>query len=190
MTMEPVIRPAQAPPQGEGYRVPPTREINTAVPAITIGDGPNPIDPGPVVRTDQANDMGFYPLLRANLVGGHEAVTPWISVAGSYEIDPNACGVWRLRCLTSSLTLTFAALTALPVTSGIFATMRRMVTLSVIIDWQAAASGSRTLTLSGVKFEGGTAPDWSTDSGKIDSLVLQITSDGDKFGYPAGIGLA
>jgi hypothetical protein len=118
---------------------------------------------GDVARTDAINDHQRFPQLRKLLAGGQCVASAWRQASGAFEIDPNACSVWRLRVQSAALTLTFKALEALPdgLTGSLWANAVRVATVEIILDWQAAASGDRTLTLANVRFTDATAPTWT-----------------------------
>jgi hypothetical protein len=100
------------------------------------------------------------------------------------------CSVWRLRVQSAALTLTFKALEALPdgLAGSLWANAVRVATVEVILDWQAAASGDRSLTLANVRFTDATAPTWTAAAGR-DRLIVQVFSDGDLYGTEAGLNL-
>lgn len=186
--MEDIVRPNQAPAKAPGYRTAPTTGINQANPAVTFGSnssGQN--DTGPYARVDEPEDYGWFPRLRVLLAGVIEVISEWKDVSGSFEIDPNVCSVWRLRCQSTSLSLSFAALETPSWISRFFIwkNVIRVATVEVIIDWQVATS-TRTLSLSGVRFPDGTAPIWTITAGR-DVLIVQITSDNEKYGFAAAL---
>jgi hypothetical protein len=190
MPLEDVVRPAQTPPAAPGYRAPPTRGFNPDPPETAIGDDSDPTDRGPYARTDAINDHQRYPQLRKTLAGGQEIASAWRQASVAFEIDPNACSVWRLRVQSAALTLTFKALEALPdgLTGSLWANAVRVATVEIILDWQTAASGDRTLTLANVRFADSAAPTWTAGVGR-DRLIVQVFSDGDLIGSEAGLNL-
>jgi hypothetical protein len=190
MSIEDVVRPAQTPPPAPGYRAPPTRGLNPDAPETSFGDDGDATDAGPYARLDQVNDYARFPGLRKLLAGVHEVASPWRAVSSSFEIDPNVCGIWRLRVQSTSLTLSFKALEALPagLAGSLWANAVRVATVEVILDWQAAASGTRTLTLTGVRFADATAPTWTPGVGR-DRVIVQVFSDGELYGTEAGLNM-
>lgn len=191
--MEEFVRPSQAPPPSAGYRTPPVGAVNEGEPTTTFGAAPNgQSDLGPFARTDEPEDYGWWPRLRMLLTGAQEVASAWKNVSGSVTLDPNACSVWRLRCQSAALSITFAALETPAWIDQllIWAGVKRIATVEIIIAWQVAASGSsRTLTLSDVMFEDGEAPDWTPTVG-TDIFHVQVTSDGDKYGFVLGLDMA
>lgn len=186
--MEDLVRPNQAPQKAAGFRAPSTVGLNEGVPEVTFGDGGSgQSDDGPYARVDEPEDYSWWPRLRMLMAGGQEVVSEWKDVSASFEINPNVCSVWRLRCQSASLALTFAAVEApswiakLLVWSGV----KRICTTEIIIDWQSA-SDPRTLTLSGVRFPDGEAPEWTATTGR-DVVIVQTTSDSEKYGFVAGL---
>jgi hypothetical protein len=188
MSIEDVVRPAQSPPPAPGYRAPPTRGLNQDAPSATIGDDDAGTDTGPFARLDEINDFARFPALRKLLAGGQEIASSWRDVSGAFEIDPNVCGVWRLRVQSTDLALTFKALDALPaqLAGGLWANAVRVATVEVILDWQSAASGDRALTLADVRFPDSSAPVWTAAAGR-DRLMVQVFSDGQLEGFEAGL---
>lgn len=187
--MEDIVRPNQAPPSAPGFRAPASVGINQGVPAITIGDGPSgQTDFGPYARTDEPEDYGWFPRLRVLLAGVIEVVSPWKSVSGSFVVNANVCSVWRLNCQSNSLSLSFTALETPSwlARQFIWAGVRRVATVEVIIQWASSVSGTRTLTLSGVRFPKGAIPRWTSAAGR-DVVLIQITSDGELYGFAAGL---
>ncbi len=185
--MEEIVRPAQAPLPSPGFKQPPTNGLNQDPALLAINAGAAQRDQSVYARTDEPEDFNRNPLTRVLVTGAQEICSKWITVAGSYEINPNACSVWRLRSETSTLTLTFAALDALPDSADdtLWATAIRVATVEVIIEWATAAT--RTVTLSSVRFPGGTKPSWTATASARDAFIVQITSDGEKYGFATGM---
>jgi hypothetical protein len=184
--MEEIIRPLTLPARSQGYKSPSTRGQNADDPLLALEGGAAQTDRTVYARTDEPEDFARNPHTGVLVTGLHEICSAWVSVSGSYEINPNACGVWRLRAYSSSLTLTFASLDALPsaASATLWSTAVRTATIEIIIEWQSAAS--RTVTLSGVRWAGGTAPTWTTTAGR-DVVIVQVMSDGDKYGFAAAM---
>lgn len=187
--MEEIVRPFQAPAQRPGFRAPSTSGLNSDTPAATIGNmAAVQTDETPFARTDEPEDYGWWPRVNMLLAGMMEIVSEWIPVSSAVTINPNICNVWRLRCQSTSLAISFSALTSPSWINQllIWAGVVRVSTLEIIIDWQVAASGSRTLTLSSVRFPDGATPVWTPTTGR-DVLIVQITSDGERYGFVAGL---
>lgn len=173
---------------GAGFRAPSTRGLNQDDPILNLSAGTSQQDLGVYARTDEPEHFSRWPHTGVLVTGLHEICSAWVSVSGSYEINPNACAVWRLKCFSSSLTLTFASLDALPsgASATLWSTASRVATIEIIVEWQGTSSGARTLTLSGVRFATGTAPTWTTTAGR-DVVIVQVMSDGDKYGFAAAL---
>lgn len=187
--MEDLVRPAQSPGKSQGYKPPPANAINQASPVLDIaGDASAVPETDLHAYLDRVTDHAFWPHLRMLLAGAQEIVSAWRNVTTSFTINPNVCSVWRLKCYSETLSLTFDALEALPedIAATLWASSIRVATIEIIVDWQAAVSGSRTLTLSGVKFADGEVPIWTPTTGE-DTILVQITSDGEKRGFAAGL---
>lgn len=187
--MEEIVRPFQKPDRSQGFRPQSQLERNTARPLVAIGALPDgQTDFSPFARVDEPEDYGWWPRLRVLLAGGAEVCSVWKDVSGAFEIDPNVCLIWRLKCQSTALSLTFKALETPSWINRllIWRNVNRVATVQVVIDWQAAASGTRTLTLGGVAFEAGETPEWTATVGK-DVLQVQITSDGEYYGYPTAL---
>jgi len=190
MALEEIVRPAESPRQGSGYRARSTRGTNADTPATTFGADGSPTEAGPYARVDQPQDYSRYPQLRKMLAGGQEIASAWRSVSSSVQIDPNACSIWRLKCQSANLTITFADLEGLPegLQGTIWENAVRVATVEIIIQWMVAAPSGRTLNLSGVTFTDSSAPDW-TPTAATDALHVQIFSDGQKLGFVLGLDL-
>ncbi len=181
--MEEIIRPFEAPVRSPGFRVQPRQGLNEARPLLDIGAPDGQQDFSPFARVDEPEDYGWWPRLKMLLAGGQEVTSIWKDVSTTFEIDPNVCGIWRLRCHSEALSLSFVALESPTWINKflIWNNVARIATVQIIIDWQIAASNTRTLSLSGVKFTAGTAPDWTATTG-IDVLQVEIGSDGGMYG--------
>lgn len=181
--MEEIVRPFQAPATAPGFRAPSTSGVNSDTPTCVIGDRQNgQTDTGPFARTDEPESWERWPQLGHLTAGAQEVATAWLDVSSSFEIDPNVCAIWRLRCHSAALAITFSALDSLPMEEGsLYAPMVRVATIQIIVDWQSAATGARSLTLSGVEFAESESPVLTTSAGK-DILHVQVTSDGEKYG--------
>ena len=188
--MEEIVRPFQSPQRAPGFRTSPLSGFNESRPLVAIGEESGQTDFSPFARVDEPEDYGWWPRLKMLLAGGQEVASVWKDVSDSFEIDPNVCLIWRLRCQSAALTLTFAALETPSWIDRllIWRNVTRVATVQVIIAWQTTASPTRTLTLTGVKFPRASAPDWSITATE-DVLQLQITSDGEKRGYLSGVGM-
>ena len=185
--MEEIVRPSQAPLPKPGYKQPATNGINQDDPILALQSGAAQQDLGQYARTDEPEDFARNPHTRVLLTGVHEICSAWIPVAGSYTINPNACSVWRLKAQSSTLALSFAALEDLPdnAENTLWETAERVATVEIIIWWTVA--GTRTVTLSGVRFPAGTAPTWTATDEARDAFLVQITSDGEKYGFASGL---
>lgn len=187
--MEDLVRPFQAPSPAPGFRAPSTSGSNPDTAATEIGNRPNgQTDQGPYARVDQPEDYKWWPRLKMLVSGALEVTSDWINVSNSVVIDPNICSVWRLSCQSASLAITFVDLEVPTWIEQmlIWAGVKRVATIEIIINWGVAASGARTLTLSGVRFPDGTAPDWTATAGR-DVVIIQKTSDGELYGFAAGL---
>lgn len=185
MSLEDVVRPALPPQRAPGFRPPASRGINQDTPAVSFGEDSAPTTTGPYLRDDQINDFARFPALNGVFAGDQGVASAWKDVSGSVELDLNKCNSWRLRAQSASLAITFADLDALPAAldGTLWEGAVREVVAKIVIEWQSAASGSRTLTLSGVRFDDGAAPDWSTDALSRDILQIYMNSDGEKYGF-------
>lgn len=186
--MEELVRPNQAPQQAAGFRAPSTVGLNEGEPLTTFGNtGDGQTDLGPYARTDEPEDYSWWPRLRMLFAGGQEVVSEWKDVSTTFEINPNVCSVWRLRCQSAALTLTFTAVESPSWISNllIWAGVKRVCTVEIIIDWQSA-SDPRVLTLANVRFPDSETPEWTTTAGR-DVLIVQTTSDSEKYGFVAGL---
>lgn len=188
MAFEEVVRPAVAPPASPGFRPPASLGVNAAPPNAAYGSDVGATDTGPFARKDIAEDYQNFPQLRKLLAGGLEIASNWRAVSGTFQINPNVCGIWRLRCYTPSLALTFAALDPMPesLVGTIWANAQRVATIEIKIDWMVAAGDERVLTLAGVRFADGEKPIWTPIVGR-DVLMVQLTSDGDNEGFPVSL---
>ena len=191
--MEEIIRPFQTPPRSPGYRTPATAGVNRGAPSMTIGENrTGQTDFGPFARTDETEDWSRWPHMGHLTAGAQEIVSPWKDVANNFTINPNVCSIWRLRCHSESLTITFGDLDTLPrrISGTVFANAQRAATIEIILDWQTAATTpSRVLSLPGVRFTDGQAPAWSLTAAR-DVFHVQVTSDGEKYGVPIGFAMA
>jgi len=181
--MEEFVRPLQSPSVAPGYRTPPTAGINEGDPTLAIGSPPSgQTDLGPYARTDEPEDYGWFPRLRVLLAGVQEVVSVRKDVAETFEIDANVCSVWRLRCRSESLSLSFAAIeTPTWLARGfIWGGVRRMATVRIYVDWETEVSDARILAMPGVRFSFGESPDWSLGATR-DVFQVQITSDGELY---------
>lgn len=186
--MEELVRPFAAPQDAAGFRAPSTRGVNSDAPELVFGEGSSgQTDEGPYARIDEPEDYGWWPRLKMLISGVEEVLSDWISVSGSVTIDPNICSIWRLRCQSSSLSISFEAIETPSWIERllIWRDVKRVASLEIIVEWVGSTTGTRSLTLSGVRFANGEAPTWSLSATR-DVVLVQITSDGEKYGFPAG----
>lgn len=185
--MEEIVRPFVAPQDAAGFRAPSTRGVNADTPELVFGEGSSgQSDTGPYAHTDQPEDYGWWPRLKTLIAGVQEVASDWISVSGTVNINPNICSIWRLQCQSAALTITFDALETPSWLTRllIWRNVKRIASLEIIVEWVSSTTGTRTLTLSGVRFANGEAPTWSPSATR-DVVFVHITSDGEKYGFPA-----
>lgn len=186
MSLEGLIRPFQSPEKSQGHRPSPTAGLNADPAALDVGDGDVAGRDPAVVRNDQVIDLNRWPVLNA-AHGATEDVVLERAVTGSFSVDMKVSGVLLLRATGSALSLTFGSLPALPEDQArsMWYARSRVITVQITINWLSAAS-SRTVTLSGVRFNNGDGPSWSTTANSYDTILVQKFSNGLLLGYQPG----
>lgn len=185
--MEELTRTSQLPAQSSGYKAPSPKGTNADQPVTAFGGRSLGAPASPYARKDRPEDWERWPQLRKLIAGGLEVSTDWIDVSGSYSIDPNYANIFLLRCRSSGLTLTFSSPEGLPdaAEGSLWENVVRAATITVVVDWLASASGTRSFTLTGVNFPDHTTPEWTTDAG-MDVVQVAVWSNGLMLGKDVG----
>lgn len=183
---EAIIRPFQSPDKSQGFKPSPTTGVNSDPAALEIGDGDAVSSDPAALRNDQVIDMNRWPILNA-AHGATEDVVLERAVTGSFAVDMTVSGILLLRVTGSSLTLSLGSLPTLPTaqTRSMWHARSRAITIQVTFNWLTAAS-SRTVSLSGVRFNNGESPTWSTTADSYDTILVQKFSNGLLLGFQPG----
>jgi hypothetical protein len=185
-SLEDVVRPNQSPAQSAGYKPPATTGKNPDKAVATFGEGGVPaVDPANL-RNDQINDLRLWPAFGASFAGTEEVVLER-NVSGSYQIDFTLSNIVVLNIGSTGIALTFAALPSLPSDQAttIWGQRGRAATCEIIFHW-LSASPSRTVSLAGVRFTDGVAPEWAPGADSYDTVLVQKFSNGLLLGFQPG----
>lgn len=187
MSLEEVVRPNTAPDKSAGFKSPSTAGVNGGAPTAQFGHDVQPVTP-PFATTEAGNDMHRWPQAGISLANGEELASVAFKVSGGCTIDPNVLSIWNLEVLSVGLAVAFTALTAIDArqASSIWNGATRVRTIQVNIKWLGGATTNRTVDFSGVLWEGGIDPGWTTGVG-LDVVQIQIDSLGRKLGFVSGL---